>query len=108
MNARRLYNGEYAVEDVLGRTYIASKSMWVVTSVDKLMSRWGRAEGKICKRLVLCDDLDTAIRVADNMRKQGFTYVSSRSVGRCGIPYYLPSRYVVSFHHAKDCPLWNK
>lgn len=108
MNARKLYNGEYAVTDVLGRTYIVSKSMWVVTSVDKLMSGWGRAEGKINKRLVICDDLDTAIRIAYNMRKQGFIYVGCRSVGRSGIPYYTPSRYVTSFHHAKDCPIWNK
>lgn len=108
MNARRLYNGEYAITDTNGRTYIATSEMWIVTSVDKRFSGWGMADGKTNKRNVLCHDLKQADRVAKNMRKDGdFTYVGCRKV-KIGIPYYAPSRYVVSWHHADDCPLWNK
>jgi hypothetical protein len=108
MNARRLYNGEYAITDTNGRTYIATKEMWIVTSVDKRFSGWGMADGKINKRNVLCHDLKQAHRIASNMRMdKDFTYVGCRRVG-IGIPYYAPSRYVVSWHHADDCPLWNK
>lgn len=107
MNARRLYNGEYAVTDVCGRAHIVSEKMWIVTSVDKMMSGWGMAERKINKRIVICKDWRQASKVADNMRKDGFIYVGCRSL-RIGIPYYSPSRYVVSWHHADDCPIWNK
>ena len=109
MNARRLYNGEYAVTDVNGKTIIVSKSMWVVRTTDKIMSGWGRAEGKICKRLIICADKETAFRVCKNMQStHEFIYIGCGNVGRCGIPYYMPSKYVVSFHRAEDCPLWNK
>ena len=108
MNARKLYNGEYAVTDVFERPYIIKKSMWIVTAVDKRLSGWGMADGKICKRIVICDGLVQAHKVADNMRKDGFTYVGCRLVGRCGVPYYAPSKYVVRWHLAERCPVWNK
>lgn len=109
MNARRLSNGNYAVTDVNGKTIIASKSMWVVRTTDKIMSGWGRAEGKICKRLIICADKETAFRVCKNMQStHEFIYIGCGNIGARGIPRYSPSKYVVSFHRAEDCPLWNK
>lgn len=90
-----------------GKVYNYTESMWLVTSTDKVMSGWGRAEGKICKRIIVCKDREQAFRISDNMRKRGFIYVSCR-VGRIGLPYYNPSRYVVCAHYGDDCPIWNK
>ena len=93
--------------DVMGVSHVVEPTMVIVTAVDKILSGWGRATGKISKRIVICEDWAQADRVASNMRNQGFTYVNERSA-KIGLPYYAPSRYVVSINHAKDCPVWNK
>lgn len=97
----------FVLTDVMGKSHVVTSGMVVVTAVDKMLSGWGRAEGKISKRIVICEDWTQADRVANNMRQQGFIYVSERSA-RIGLPYYAPSRYVVSVNHANDCPVWNR
>lgn len=97
----------FVLTDVIGREHVVTPEMVLVTAVDKMLSGWGRAEGKIAKRIVICENWTQADRVAKNMRNHGFIYVNERSA-RIGLPYYAPSRYVVSVDHAKDCPLWNK
>lgn len=93
--------------DVNGRIINVTPSNWYVIGNDKHLSGWGRAEGKISKRIVVCRDREQAFRVARNMEQTGFIYVSARPARR-ELPYYSPSRYVLSFNHADDCPLWNK
>lgn len=97
----------FVLTDVIGNSHIVTENMVIITAVDKMLSGWGRATGKIAKRIVICEDWSQSRRIATNMRNQGFTYVSERSA-RIGLPYYTPSRYVVSVIHAKDCPAWNK
>ena len=98
--------------DVYGVQHQVTKYHWLVTATDKMLSGWGRAEGKISKRIVICEDSRQARRVAENMRQQGFIYVNTHtcngSGAKWGLPYYSPSRYVVSINHVKDCPIWNK
>jgi hypothetical protein len=91
--------------DVYGVHHSTDNNTWFVCATDKMLSGWGRAEGKISKRVVICNDRETAFRVADNMMKSSFIYVNCH---RGHLPYYRPSRYVVSINHADDCPLWNK
>ena len=97
----------FVLTDVMGKSHVVTEKMVVITAVDKMLSGWGRATGKISKRIVICEDWSQSRRVATNMRNQGFTYVSERSA-RIGLPYYAPSKYVVSVNHANDCPVWNK
>ena len=97
----------FVLTDVMGKSHVVTSGMVIVTAVDKMLSGWGRAKGKIAKRVVICEDWTQADRVVKNMRQQGFIYVNERS-SRIGLPYYAPSRYVVSVNHANDCPIWNK
>lgn len=91
--------------DVIGRPIEVKKTDYVVTATDKVLSGWGRAEGKIHKQVVICSDYEQCKRVTRNLRLQGFTYINWRGAQ---IPRYSSSRYSVSYHHADDCPLWNK
>lgn len=97
----------FTLVDVCGVSHVVTPEMVLVTAKDKHLSGWGRAEGKIAKRVVICDNWTQADRIARNMGKHGFVYIHARSA-RLGLPYYSPSRYVVSVDHANDCPLWNK
>lgn len=98
---------EFVLTDVCGKSHLVKSGMVLVTAKDKMLSGWGRAEGKISKRIVICEDWAQADRVARNMETQGFVYVHERAA-YMGMPYYSPSRYVVSINHANDCPVWNK
>ena len=97
----------FVLTDVMGVHHLITSEMVLVTAVDKSMSGWGRAEGKISKCVVICHDWTQAERVFRNMDSQGYTYVNRRSA-RIGLPYYAPSKYVVSIYHADDSPIWNK
>jgi hypothetical protein len=98
--------------DVYGVQHQVTKYNWLVTATDKMLSGWGRATGKISKRIVICESAQQARRVAENMRQQGFIYVNTHTGNgrrnRPFFPYYNPSRYVVSINHVKDCPIWDK
>lgn len=96
----------FTLVDVCGVSHVVTPEMVLVTAKDKHLSGWGRAEGKISKRIVICENWEQADRVAGDMAKMGFVYIHERSA-RLGLPYYSPSRYVVSINHVKDCPLWN-
>lgn len=92
------------ITDVIGREYEVTPNTICVVGTDKILSGWGRAEGKKAKRVVICTNWSQADRVESNMKKNGFIYVNSRR----GIPTFSASRYVVSYDHADNCPLWNK
>ena len=92
------------VYDVIGREIEVSENQWCVTATDKMLSGWGRAEGKTHKQIVICENHQQAERIAGNMRAKSFVYVNAR----VGLPYYSPSRFTTSYHHANDCPIWNK
>ena len=102
----------FVLTDVIGNSHIVTENMVIITAVDKMLSGWGRATGKISKRIVICESAQQARRVAENMRKQGFIYVNTHTGNGRGnrpfFPYYAPSRYVVSINHVKDCPIWDK
>lgn len=97
----------FTLTDVYGTQHVVTSEMVLVTANDKHLSGWGRAEGKISKRVVICENWTQADRVARNMESQGFVYIHERSA-RLGMPYYSPSRYVVSVNHVNDCPIWNR
>lgn len=96
-----------SLRDVYGDVHMVTEEMWYVIGNDKTLSYWGGAEGKISKRVVICEDFQQAQRVAENMRKDKFIYVSCKKA-KWGFPYFSPSRYRVSINHVKDCPIWNK
>lgn len=95
------------LRDVYGDIHQVTSEMWYVIGNDKILSYRGGAEGKISKRIVICNDYQQASRVADNMRKDNFIYVSCKKA-KWGLPYYMPSRYRVCVNHVKDCPIWDK
>ena len=89
--------------DIHGVTYSIEKA-YIVTATDKCFSGWGMASGKTHKQIVICEDYNQADKVAENMRKKGFTYVYIRR----DFPSLSSTRYTWSINHADDCPLWNK
>ena len=97
----------FSLVDVLGASHVVTPDMVLITATDKFLSGWGCASGLISKRIVICRDWAQADRIAANMRRQGFIYVNCRSA-RLGVPYYSPSKYVVSINHGDSCPAWNK
>lgn len=97
----------FVLTDVMGQRHLVTDGMVLVTAVDKFMSGWGRAKGRISKCVVICHDWTQAAKVFGNMESQGYTYINRRSA-RIGLPYYAPSKYVVSVYHADDSPAWNK
>lgn len=71
-------------------------SEWFVTMTDKFMSGWGCADGKIAKRIIICQthaDAETLRdRIAGNKRTQ-MTRVNVTP----RLPYYTPSRYTTTY-----------
>lgn len=69
---------------------------YFVTATDKTMSGWGCAEGKIAKRVIVCDTWRQAQRVADAMTnkpsREGWRYINKTS----RMPRYSDKKYVVS------------
>lgn len=94
-------------KDVCGKDIAVSRLNYIVVATDKVLSGWGRAESRIHKQIIVCRDFEQTRRVMTNLRRDGsFTYINWFGHGH--IPYYRPSRYTMSYHHADDCPLWNK
>jgi hypothetical protein len=92
------------VLDVIGRPIEVTNNQVCVSATDKMLSGWGKAQGRTHKQIVICHNRQQAEKVADNMRRSSFSYVNVRY----GIPYYPSTRYTISYHDADDCPLWNK
>lgn len=97
----------FTLVDVCGRSHIVTPEMVLVIANDKHLSGWGRAAGKIAKRVVICSGWTQADRIAGNMANHGFNYITERAARR-GMPYFSPSRYVVSVDLGDDCHLWNR
>lgn len=103
-NPLTLTNMSTIIYDVIGNPIEVKSHHYIVTATDKAMSGWGRAEGKTHKQIVICEDWSQMCRVKRNLRQQGFTYVND-----CiRLPKYSSTRYTWSYHHANDCPIWNK
>ena len=88
--------------DVFGKTQDFNNCNIAVVATDKFLSGWGCASGKIHKQVIICADHETAARVACNMRRNGYSYISVRTSGV--FPTFSASRYSVSYRLAADCP----
>lgn len=93
------------IKDVIGREVEITDNMYFVSMTDRFLSGWGCAEGKIAKRVVICDNYRQAQIIVDgikNCRNQnGMRYVNICSE----LPKY-GGRYVVSYDMYKDCKLY--
>lgn len=70
-----------------------------VTATDKFMSGWGRAENKINKLVIECDNYDEASLVHDKLLNRGeMKYVNIRM----SKPYYDKNNYYTSFIDKSD------
>ena len=78
--------------------------MYYVTMNDKVLSGWGKAQGKINKLVFECETIEEVEIVMENARNRGdMTYIYWRTYK----PYYS-RRYLVSFHNKEDYPNWYK
>lgn len=86
------------VTTALGRE-VDLTDKYFVTATDKTMSGWGRAEGKIAKRVIVCDTWRQVQRIADAMinkpSREGWRYINKTS----RLPRYSEKKYVVSWSH---------
>lgn len=86
------------VTTVLGRE-VDLTDKYFVTATDKIMSGWGKAEGKIAKRVIVCDTWKQVQRMADAMinkpSREGWRYINKAS----RLPRYSEKKYVVSWSH---------
>lgn len=88
--------------DVFGRPSVFDPSFICVVATDKFLSGWGCADGKIHKQVIICQDHETAARVASNMHRNGYSYINIRCRGL--FPTFSGSKYSVSYRFATDCP----
>jgi hypothetical protein len=89
MKTIKMLNGE-TVELNAQRT-------WCVVMTDPIMSGWGMAEGKTAKRVYICKDRAEAATFFDRVIIKAHKYCVKYVNMRLGIPYYSPSRYVVTY-----------
>ena len=70
-----------------------------VAMTDEFMSGWGRAEGKINKYVIACDNQQQAeqIEAAAHNRPE-MKYITTYT----GLPNYDPNQYLVSLKHYND------
>lgn len=79
--------------------------MYYVTMNDKVLSGWGKAQGKINKLVLECQTREEVDVVMENARNRGdMTYINWRT----NKPYYNSRRYLVSFHNKEDYSNWYK
>lgn len=77
--------------------------MYYVTTTDKFMSGWGRAEGRINKLIFPCETRAEACVVADNARaRKDQLYINIRGTR----PYYNAQRYYAQVKTRNDYPSW--
>lgn len=79
---------------------------YYVTMTDKFMSGWGKAEGKINKYIVECDNIDQACIIERNAHKRSeMKYINIC----CRLPRYNSSRYYCSQVKFEDLgEIWTK
>ena len=76
-----------------------------VTCNDALMSGWGRAENKINKIVIECNDLKQAKRVVTNLKGEN----QYKHINICKKkPSYDLGKYYISEYIADDCTWWNR
>lgn len=79
--------------------------MYYVTMNDKVLSGWGKAQGKINKLVLTCETEKEAFIVMENAKNRGdMSYINYRT----SKPYYNSRRYVVSYHDKEDYANWYK
>lgn len=71
-----------------------------VTMTDKFLSGWGLAEGRIAKRVVICENKQQAYTLKDRLSnpKHMMKHVNISF----DVPYYTPSKYRVSWDRYTD------
>jgi hypothetical protein len=78
---------------------------YYVTMTDKVMSGWGKAEGKINKLVLMCDDYHEAILVYNHaINRKNMIYINICE----NKPYYNSNKYYVSWHDKNDYSDWYK
>lgn len=82
------------------------EGMRYVTATDRFLTGWGCADGKIAKRIIICDNYRQAQRIADAFVNEGkqFGYVNITDKA----PNYNESKYVSSWSTYEDFnnPCW--
>jgi hypothetical protein len=79
---------------------------YYVTMSDKFMSGWGKAENKISKFVIECDNYTDALIARDRaLTRSEMKYVNINYGKK---PYYNPNRYHVSIVKFEDAPYFNK
>lgn len=87
------------VTTVIDEVITITEGMAFVTMTDKFLSGWGCAEGKIAKRVIVCNNFQEDYTLASRIYpRHGMTYVNVKRE----LPYYSPSRYVVSYDKYSD------
>ena len=76
---------------------------YYVTMTDKFLSGWGKAENKINKLILVCDNHLEAFTVYNNAtNRKDMIYINIHDKK----PYYNSKRYYVSWHDKNDYPEW--
>ena len=70
-----------------------------VCMTDKFMSGWGRAENKIAKYIIECDNWAQAEQIEAVAHKKPELKYINININK---PYYNPARYTVTVEHYND------
>lgn len=90
------------ITTVLGKEIELTEKMWFVTCTDKFLSGWGRAEGKIAKRICICKDHAEAEKLRDRMERNKEKHMLRYINAVPTFPYYSPNKYTVSIDVYSD------
>jgi hypothetical protein len=74
-----------------------------VTTTDKFMSGWGKAEGKINKLVFICDNYEEALIVYNNAKARSDQ--KNINIGQSR-PRYSQSKYYTQFKTKSMYPSW--
>lgn len=83
------------ITTVNGDSIVLSGREVFVTMTDKFLSGWGCAEGRIEKRVVICSNKQQAYKLKDRLSNP--KYMMKHVNIFFDIPYYMPSKYHVSW-----------
>lgn len=87
---------------VLGNEITLTGNEWFVTCTDKFLSGWGRAEGKIAKRVCVCKDHAEAEKLRDRMERNKEKHLLRYINVVPTFPNYSLKRYTVSIDAYSD------
>ena len=91
---------ERAIEQ---QSYTPNMASYYVTMTDTFLSGWGKAEHKIAKYVIICDNYEEAYTVYKNAKDRSDMKHVRITKNK---PYYSPKQYQVSVRTKADVPTW--